>query len=139
MIRPIPFLGLAAAILLGPAAPAPLSAQHHEDDYDDVDPWLGFESRASPADSATIARFLKSLAAADPVVCQIAVSSIGNHWGRGDSDERIGLLSDEAAESAARDALRQDIPVRPRPPVLPGPLGIKIPAWGGTPPALLGN
>lgn len=90
---------------------APLTAQASHEDYDDVDPWLGFESRMPAADSAATARFLRSLASTDPVVCQFAVSSIGNHWGRwhGDAEDRIGLLSDERTEHAARDALSQNI------------------------------
>jgi HEAT repeat protein len=98
----------AALFLLGSTA-TPTSAQGPHSDYDDVDPWVGFQSPEPAADSAAVARFLKALAASDPLVCQLSVSSIGNHWGPGDDALQIGLLAGETRLTRERDALGRSI------------------------------
>jgi len=70
----------ALTLLLFLGAGAPIGAQIHKGDYDDVDPWAGVAPRATGADSSVVARFLETLSVADPVVCQFVVHSIGNNW-----------------------------------------------------------
>jgi hypothetical protein len=84
-------------------------AQASHQGYDDVDPWLGFVPRSSPADSAAVAKFLSGLAATEPAVCQLAVNSLGNSWGHGDADSRIGILAEESPQRTARESLNQPI------------------------------
>jgi hypothetical protein len=133
-----PVFPIALVIILNALA-IPLNAQSGREDYDDADPWLGFESTRPAADSAAIARFLNSLAGTDPVVCQLAVSSIGNHWGPGDSDNRIGLLSDEASEHASRDALGQSVTDPAALSLLTAVLGGNVPVCAGPRPGCWGK
>ena len=86
-----------------------LEAQGHQRDYDDVDPWSGFVSREPAADSAAVAGFLNALAACSPILCQMAVALIGNHWGHGNEDLRIGILAGEATLESQREALSRSI------------------------------
>src|ERR671928_1978967 len=101
-------LGLAFSLSLFSS----LSAQGRHRDYDDVDPWAGFQSSSSGpvADSATVASFLAGLATSSPIVCQMAGQSLGNHWGsRDDDDSRIGVLAGEETLEKQRDALNRAI------------------------------
>src|SRR5687768_7203911 len=59
---------------------APLQAQANHDDYDEVDPWIGVAPALAGPDSAAVAGFLAALSDSDPVVCQLAVGSVGNNW-----------------------------------------------------------
>jgi hypothetical protein len=95
-------------LLLCAALGTPLQAQAHQEKYDEVDPWVGFEPREPGPDSAAVARFLTALAASDPVVCQLAVSSIGNNW-YGWDDYQTGQLAGEAASERARQALSRPV------------------------------
>jgi hypothetical protein len=92
-----------ALLLLSWAALVPLQAQGQEEEYDDPDPWTGFEDIGIGPDSATVARFLAALAASDPVVCQLAVRSVGNNW-HWDSDGSATLDAD-LGELAVHEAL----------------------------------
>src|SRR4051812_7062935 len=86
------------------ACAAPIQAQGtHEDEYDAPDPWTGFEDREVGPDSAGVARLLAALSASDPVVCHLAVRSIGNNWGW--DEEEGGMLDDSARELGLRQAL----------------------------------
>jgi hypothetical protein len=58
-----------------------VAAQDHQQDYEDVDPWVGYQSARAGADSATAGAFLSALASTTPAVCQLAIRSIRNHWG----------------------------------------------------------
>ena len=94
---------VAALFLLGSTA-TPMRAQGHHSDYDEVDPWTGFESPRPAADSLAVAQFLNGLSRSDPLICQFAVNSIGNHWGPGDRDQQIGVLAGESRMVRERDA-----------------------------------
>src|SRR3954469_22853625 len=108
MYKPGLVASITALLLLGGLA-SPVPAQEHQPDYDDADPWVGFESPEPAADSAVVSRFLQALTAGDPLVCQLAVRSMGNHWGPGDDDRQIGVLAGETILSHERDALNRSI------------------------------
>ncbi len=72
MHKPSLVESVTALLLLGSTA-TPMPAQEHHPDYDDVDPWVGFQSPEPAADSSAVAHFLGALAASDPLVCQFAV------------------------------------------------------------------
>ncbi|MFL5532244.1 MAG: HEAT repeat domain-containing protein, partial [Gemmatimonadales bacterium] len=108
MYKPCLVASITALLLLGSTA-TPMPAQEHHPDYDEVDPWVGFQPPEPAADSSAVARFLAALAGSDPLVCQLAVSSIGNHWGPGDDDRQIGVLAGETRLSRERDALGRSI------------------------------
>src|SRR3954469_11275428 len=108
MPKPSLLASVTALLLLGGAATT-LPAQQHHSDYDDVDPWAGFQPPEPAADSEGVTQFLKALAASDPLVCQLAVRSIGNHWGPGDENRPIGVLAGETTLSRERDALGRSI------------------------------
>src|SRR3954462_12369357 len=95
MTRPLSSLWL-TLLVVGLAA-SPASAQNHHQDYDDVDPWAGFERPGPSLDSASVGRFLAALATADPVVCRMAVTSRGNPGGSQEGDDRVGVLAGEIA------------------------------------------
>src|SRR5690348_4773622 len=87
----------------------PLKAQNRHSDYDDVDPWAGFEPPGRGMDSAGVSAFLVGLSGANPVVCQLAVNSLGNHWGHGDDELEVGILAGEITAERERDALGRSI------------------------------
>src|SRR3954447_20055117 len=85
----------------------PLQAQgRHEDEYDSPDPWTGFEERGTGPDSAGVSRLLGALAATDPVVCRLAVQSVGNSWHR---DEDDGMLAEPAGDPHLQEALSRRV------------------------------
>ena len=84
--RRSPASSAALVLLLLVGAWAPAQAQGHEKDYDDVDPWVGVRPENRGPDSAAVAGFVRALAVSDPVVCQFAVTAIGNNWGHWDDD-----------------------------------------------------
>lgn len=88
---------------------SPASAQNRHSDYDDVDPWSGFEPPGAGMDSAGVSSLLAGLSGANPVVCQLAVSSLGNHWGHGDDELQIGILAGEVTAEREREALGRSI------------------------------
>src|SRR3954470_5523138 len=91
------------SLLLLVACALPLEAQgRHDEEYDSPDPWTGFEERGSGPDSAGVSRLLGALAATDPVVCRLAVQSIGNNWQR---DEDDGMLGEPAGDLHLQEAL----------------------------------
>jgi hypothetical protein len=97
--RPLLQWATRLVLLLG-AGIAPLQAQKDHESYDEVDPWLGFDSPGPAPDSNAVATFLVALPVNHPAICQLAVSAIGNHWeGRGGS-HRIGLLEAETTQQA---------------------------------------
>ncbi|HEX6435398.1 MAG TPA: HEAT repeat domain-containing protein, partial [Gemmatimonadales bacterium] len=96
-------------VLLVLSAASRSGAQTSHQDYDEVDPWLGFVPRSSPADSAAVASFLSDLAATRPAVCQLSVRSFGNRWDHGNPGDRIGILADESAQLGAHESLSQPI------------------------------
>ena len=81
--KPLPVFWVALILQLLLSLGAPLAAQAGHDDYDDVDPWLGFEGSLPGPDSAAVSALLTALAGSDPLVCQLAVAS---HW------EQLGPL-----------------------------------------------
>lgn len=87
----------------------PLQAQAGHEDYDHVDPWVGFDSPGPGPDSAAVAGFVLALATSEPAVCQLAVRSIGNNWWGGDGDYPTGLLQAEGAQEAARRKLNRPV------------------------------
>ena len=109
MVRPLIPRSLPLTALLCWTLGGGVAAQHSPDDYDDADPWLGFESPGPTADSAQVSAFFPALEATTPAVCQITVRSIGNNWGHRGDDDRIGMLSDEADDAAVRNALSRPI------------------------------
>src|SRR3954469_821290 len=108
MYKPSLVASVTALLLLGSTA-TPMPAQEHHPDYDDVDPWIGFQPPEPAADSSAVARFLGALPGSDPLVCQLTVGSIGNHWGPGDDDRQIGVLAGETKLSRERDTLGRSI------------------------------
>ena len=71
-----------------------------EDEYDDPDPWTGFEEPGTGPDSAAVTRLLSALAASDPMVCRLAVRSVGNNWQwDGDDEGMLGETHDEVLEA----------------------------------------
>jgi HEAT repeat protein len=84
-------------------------AQHPDEEYEDTDPWVGFESLGPTADSALLSTFLSALGGTSSSVCQLAVRSVGNNWGPWAKDDRLGMLSDEAADAGISQALSRRI------------------------------
>ena len=80
------------ALLFGSSIALPLPAQRNHDDYDEVNPWLGFEPRDAGPDSAAVAGFLTDLTASRAVVCQIAADNPGNNWHQSNGEYRGGML-----------------------------------------------
>ena len=60
--KPLPVFGVALILQLLLSLGAPLAAQAGHDDYDDVDPWLGFEGSLPAPDSAAVSALLTALA-----------------------------------------------------------------------------
>ena len=105
--RPLTWLLSASALLVYPAR-SPLSAQSAAADYDEVDPWAGVSVSVPGPDSAAVAGFMRSLALADPLVCQLVAHSIGNNSGGGDAPYQPGILRGEDVQERARRALNED-------------------------------
>ena len=105
ILRPLLERSATLAVLFCSAVAIPLSAQRNHKDYDDVNPWLGFEQRDTGPDSSAVAGFLAALAASRPFVCQIAADNLGNNWRQSNGGYRGGMLEGEAAQEAAREAL----------------------------------
>ena len=99
----------ALVLLLLSRVGTPLHAQSHRDDYDEVDPWAGVTPPSRGPDSSAVAGFLKSLAVADPIVCQFAVTAIGNNWGNWGDDYPTGNLKDEENQEARRETLSRPV------------------------------
>src|SRR3954470_4410637 len=78
----------------------PLRSQRDHQDYDEVNPWLGFEQPDAGPDSAAVAAFLADLAASRGVVCQIAADNLGNNWHQSNGEYRAGTLQGEAVQEA---------------------------------------
>src|SRR3954468_17834961 len=96
------------SLLLLTACALPLQAQgrHEEEEYDGPDPWTGFEERGTGPDSAGVSRMLGALAATDPVVCRLAVQSVGNSWQR---DEDDGMLGEPTGDLHLQEALSRRV------------------------------
>lgn len=75
---------LRLALLFSSAIAIQLPAQRSPQDYDEVDPWVGFEQPETGPDSSAVAGFLATLAASRPIVCQIAADNLGNNRHRSD-------------------------------------------------------
>src|SRR4051812_36258572 len=105
ILRPLLERSATLALLFWSGIALPLSAQRNHDDYDEVNPWRGFELGDSGPDPATVARFLADLAGSRPVVCQIAGDNLGNNWQGSKGEYRAGMLQGEAATESAREAL----------------------------------
>ena len=93
------FLTILCGIGIQPAA-----AQERQDEYDDVDPWTGFEESVAGPDSTAVARILGAMGAADPLVCQLAVRGLGNSWNNRGGDRETGRLAGETLDGA-QDAI----------------------------------
>src|SRR5688500_2365891 len=103
------WLAISATILLTMSMAVPLSAQHNQDDYDEVDPWSGVTPALAGPDSAAVAGFLAALSLSQPVVCQLAVSAVGNNWSHWGGDYATGMLQGEGGEEAARQAINRPV------------------------------
>ncbi|HEY8195549.1 MAG TPA: HEAT repeat domain-containing protein, partial [Gemmatimonadales bacterium] len=99
----------ALAVLLVVGVLAPAQAQQHGEDYDDADPWAGVRPDHRGPDSAAVGALVRALAASDPLVCQLAVASIGNNWGHGDDEYRTGNLKEEETLEAQRETLGRPV------------------------------
>lgn len=107
--RRSPASSAALALLLFVGVWTQAHGQGHEKDYDDVDPWTGVRPENRGPDSAAVAEFVRALAVSDPVVCQFAVTAIGNNWGHWDDDYPTGNLRDEENQEARRETLSRPV------------------------------
>jgi hypothetical protein len=98
-----------AALLLWTGLSAPLQAQNAREDYDDANPWAGFDTPGPRPDSAALAGFLSALAASQPAVCRLAVRSLGNNWHGRASDREAGLLEAELTDEGAHQRLSRTV------------------------------
>ncbi|MEP7228182.1 MAG: HEAT repeat domain-containing protein, partial [Gemmatimonadales bacterium] len=87
----------------------PAHAQGHDRDYDSADPWTGIRPETRGPDSATVANFVRTLGVSDPLVCQFAVTAIGNNWSHWDDGSRTGNLQDEGNQEARRVTLSRPV------------------------------
>lgn len=99
----------ALALLLVVAAWTPAHAQRQGEDYDDADPWAGVKPEKRGPDSVAMAALVRALASSDPLVCQLAVASIGNNWGHWDDEYPTGNLKDEETQEARRETLGRPV------------------------------
>ena len=87
----------------------PLRAQAHDQDYDNADPWTGVRPEKRGPDSTAVSGFVRALEVSDPVLCQFAVTAIGNNWGHWDDDYPTGNLKDEESQEARRETLSRPV------------------------------
>jgi HEAT repeat protein len=110
MLNPRPYIASLLAPLFLLALPArSLPAQSQSPDYEDVDPWVGVKPPNPGPDSSAVAGFIGSLVAANPVVCQFVVQSIGNHWGGRDHHYQSGYLVAEQGVEKERQTLSRAV------------------------------
>jgi HEAT repeat protein len=129
--------GLGALFLVYGTLACSLNAQgKHEEGYDDPDPWTGFEDTVRGPGEAAVARFLTALAASDPLVCRLAVQSVGNDWRWNGSR---GLLDPDSAGRAEREMLTHRITDPGALARLSQTLGHEKPCLRGAAARMLGN
>ena len=80
-------------------------------------------SRDAGPDSAHVAQFLTALGASDPMVCEMTVDMLGNHWGWGGRRWSVGVLHDRVITEGAKDTLSNPVQDAKAVPLLAARLG----------------